>query len=480
MVAPAIDRPANPPNRGCTALSARLKVPVSQLQLGPFAAVFVSTWDNVLGPVNKRVWVDDDNYNRQPWLFDKLAPFAPTCTLNSEIMREAVGLDAALYKFFVLAEIGYAIASFIFTSPINDHPQSDQLFSFSLVLPLARLQHFLPIQQLCIDRIRSMVRKFQRIIKKERGLTDRLWSELTALLRPFTFNIATTGIFLEPGRELEYSVFFPGNETCFELAFLRRAITGHLQTGGVTVVLGHDLRTVNLMVSSLALFLTGEEQRQSRLAIASPGAGYAPDLRLQGLILRAGETEIDPGLLIESWAPSTVITLHDQLVRQTKDRNEYRVLRAETEKLELLRLEGSGSARAGGSGIGGGGRHRSGTGIETPELIQVVADRSMLVRNVLDQVFKPYPPKIKQALLSHFSSGLYRKAHAIIQYVDALSVTAANPMTTAQIGSLRHDLKVNSCDFKILLAFADKLRSDMFATLPSDPVTREDGDVFLI
>jgi hypothetical protein len=56
---------------------------------------------------------------------EKLLPFIPACTLNSEIMREDVGLTEAVYKFYVLSEIEFLISSFIFTSAVGSSGRMD-------------------------------------------------------------------------------------------------------------------------------------------------------------------------------------------------------------------------------------------------------------------------------------------------------------------------------------------------------------------
>ena len=62
--------------------------------------------------------------------------------------------------------------------------------------------------------------------------------------------------FLSPPHthSLRFSHFF--TQLCFDLVFLRTAITSHLQTGGVTIVLGSNRIKVNLLIHTLALFLS--------------------------------------------------------------------------------------------------------------------------------------------------------------------------------------------------------------------------------
>lgn len=77
------------------------------------------------------------------------------------------------------------------------------------------------------------------------------------------------------------------------------------------------------MIQTLAIFLTRDERRKSRFAFDAGTAQYAPDLCLQGIILADGEFDIDASLILQSESPSSVISLKDLTVRQTKERNEY-------------------------------------------------------------------------------------------------------------------------------------------------------------
>jgi hypothetical protein len=68
---------------------------------------------------------------------------------------------------------------------------------------------------------------------------------------------------------------------------------------------------------------------------------------LQGILLATGEADIDASLILQSQSPSTVVSLTDLSVRQTKERNEYIILHGEAAGDELRRLEGDPTAQVG-------------------------------------------------------------------------------------------------------------------------------------
>eukprot|EP00039_Didymoeca_costata_P006491 m.90684 g.90684 ORF g.90684 m.90684 type:complete len:606 (+) comp13277_c0_seq3:456-2273(+) len=435
--------------------------PVNKMDQSAFTAVVLSMWDNVSGPVNKRVWIGR-GLNISSSFHQKLLPFIPQCTLNSEVGCETVGLESALYKFFVLTEIGYIMASFIFTTPLDSSSGAGgSLYVISLVQQLEMIDKYLPISTLCIARMRSLIKKLQAMLKKVGSLTPAVQDEFTELLRPFLTDMSTMGISLTPGMELTGTAFSPGNETLFDIHFLRKAVTSHLQTGGVTVVLGHDSTLIDIMIRTLALFLTNDERQQSRFALKNiEYTAYAPDLFLQGLILQKGDVDIDPELIIQSESPSSVISLIDQSVRQTKERNEYMVLHDQSKTDELLRLEGL---------------EISDSKTSQKQLLHSIQDKSIMVKELLDLVFKPHTRHNRKALLTHFYGGLYRKAHVIVQYVKHLGASVNNPMTDEHIRLMRRDLELNcQQDFEIMLAFSEKLRKGMFTSLLGDPLAKEE------
>jgi hypothetical protein len=44
------------------------------------------------------------------------------------------------------------------------------------------------------------------------------------------------------------------------------------------------MMAINVLISSLALFLTPDEQRRVRMVVAAQATGYSPDLLIQGII----------------------------------------------------------------------------------------------------------------------------------------------------------------------------------------------------
>ena len=111
------------------------------------------------------------------------------------------------------------------------------------------------------------------------------------------------------------------------------------QTGGVTIVVGPDQDAVNVLVDSLALFLTREERRRSRYAQDHGNLGYVPDLWVQGIVQDSPAAALAAAQILQASTPSTLVSLADYTVRQTKPHIEYAFLRGEHETTELQRFE---------------------------------------------------------------------------------------------------------------------------------------------
>ena len=100
---------------------------------------------------------------------------------------------------------------------------------------------------------------------------------------------------------MEHTVFSTEHITLGDAGFVARAITSHLQvmwcvvvcghidqTGGCTVVYGVSDVVVNVLINSLALFLTPDERRRVRRVVAGHHNSYSPDLLLQGILAEVG------------------------------------------------------------------------------------------------------------------------------------------------------------------------------------------------
>ena len=140
--------------------------------------------------------------------------------------------------------------------------------------------------------------------------------------------------------------------------FLWRAFSSHLQTHCRTVVLGHDLHTVNIFINSLALLMPLAQRKCSRRARKDTFRKnlnvFYPEAFVQGLILtvravmfRGGgancllQPDTDRASILqdmhalESPFPVTVVDLTRQLVEQTEVLSAYSRTRDECFKDEL-------------------------------------------------------------------------------------------------------------------------------------------------
>eukprot|EP00038_Savillea_parva_P028344 m.64471 g.64471 ORF g.64471 m.64471 type:complete len:632 (-) comp8227_c0_seq2:50-1945(-) len=450
-----------------------------------FTAIILAVWDNVLGPANKHVWWSKLN-PCPPSFSQRLLPFHPSCTLNGEVSRnDQIGEDGAEYKFYVLSEMGYAMGSFIFTSD-EAAPAGEPPYALSLVMPLTELSAYLSIQKLCINRMRHLIKKLQVLLKADSKITDSTINGFTDLLGPFFKSISEIGIPspISDGFDLERTAFGQANLGRFPTDFLALAITAHLESGGVSIVIGDNRETVNMMVETLAVFLREDECKQSRYAhdtSEEEGGGYAPDLILQGLIQ---DGAFDPDVLMRSTMPSTVINTKTFQVQQA-NRAEHLVRHAESEEVELRLLKatvkGTGVTTSAKAGVAAqrlsGAHHRKEILRHAGhEKLWDVRDKSPFVVDLL-QTAKHVAdnPAVCQTLLQHFCVGINRKANVVIQVVNAYSATPDAPVGSDKVDAFRKNVGlVNEADYDIVLAAAEKLRVGTYAAMKGDPLDMQD------
>jgi hypothetical protein len=105
-----------------------------------------------------------------------------------------------------------------------------------------------------------------------------------------------------------------------DFEFLARAITSHLETHGYTVVIGTNLREINLWVNTLSLFLLPHERPLCRHAL-QPEAGFVPELFVQGVFLPNGNKDqwkqvIPINGVLSGRYPITIVDLQQRIVRR--------------------------------------------------------------------------------------------------------------------------------------------------------------------
>ena len=279
---------------------------------------------------------------------------------------------------------------------------------------------------------------------------------------------------MRAGGDLQRTVFgLPADgEAPFAPGFLLQAIASHLQTGGVTVVLGSDLRLVNMMVDTLAVFLADDQQRQSRYA--SPGREadewYVPDLYLQGVLLGRDGAEFDTAALQQSQLPSTLVRLDEAAVLQTRPRNEYEVMRSELQQAELQQLRDAPAPSADGDDA----RWRT-------RSMRHVHGQSALVHALLEEVSAEDSLSMRQALLQHFMHELVCKASCMISLADAVEAAASTPKSAEAVAAMRRSLGLEGAvDYEIVLAVMDRLRPGASRLMLGDPMVLQERFVELL
>eukprot|EP00040_Diaphanoeca_grandis_P013784 m.69609 g.69609 ORF g.69609 m.69609 type:complete len:591 (-) comp24114_c0_seq1:156-1928(-) len=458
-------------NQTVDSLSTLCKCPVTILDgFSTFEAIILSQWDDVVGPCNKHVWTR--GLSAQSTFCSKLLPFHPVCTLNGEISRENVGLETAEYKFYLLSEIGYAMGSFIFTTP-----SSGSLYAISLVLPATQLESYLAIQRLCINRMRHLIKKLQIILKTD-VLESNTIDEFTELLQSFLIGISRIGIhsFPSDSYQLEKTAFGKANKHTIDQDFLAAAITVHLESGGVSIILGEDIKQINVMIDTLSLFLHEDECKRSRYAY-DVEFQYAPDLVLQGIITDGKKATFDSSILSKSTSPSTIIDVTRKTARHARSPDEHQILHEEADKIELRQLKELTLSANKSDG-------RPANKVEAKSRRRKVSlvnstVASAMVEDLLGELNEgTYSPEVRLAMIRHFCLRIARKANIIIQFVTECGADPIHPVPFEQLRFLRKHLALpTEPDFRIVLAEAERLQPGTYPSIYGDPVIREENIV---
>lgn len=379
------------------------------------------------------------------------------------------------------------------TSQVLSIPLVTILTYLSRPQDVSELQEYLLIHQMLQTRSLFLAKKLQVIFGNARkGRVDNAIPAITVELSGFFANIASHGLgTVSTEHDLHRTCFSAANEQKFAEEFLVRAVASHLQTAGVTVVIGRSAEDVNMLIDTLATFLPADQLRQSRYGASVSEAWYAPDLFLQGLVLTADE-EFNPELLSQSQRPSTVVDVEHERVLQTKSKSRFEVMRHDNEQDELASLNfGEGASVDSTSGIGGGTllssprttsskAQASGKSSKGGEL-RVFTARSALVATMFGQVMAHKSSQLRQLHLSHFPLQLARKADIILAYVDAVGASAMRPMNESETKDLKDLLGVQlSVDFHILLAAVDRLEPDTSVRVLGDPMMQQERFVGLL
>lgn len=424
---------------------------VSKLaESGPFVAVVLCYWDNVLGPRLQHVWrgVGDAEFQ------EASVRYVVGRTLHGELLRDTPEnlIDT---KLFVLKDHSIICHSFIF---YGRDKSGTNISGLSLIIPFSEFKSYLPYVELVEERVKILIAKLRVLQAKD--LTSAVLSFGSHLPRFVKTITSLQSVGVPDPIPLSETAFGPGQSNKFEDRFLMRVITSHLQTFGSTLVVGKALDKVNMMVNTLALLLSSEERRRSRYAVetlSNDSDLYDSDLFVQGLL----KSTKDPFSLpvkgiITSSLPSTLVDLDTGEVKQTCPFNEHVVIRKEFIDIELALL------------------------LEEAEDVPVFPalglfhnseEAGMLVQAFLhDLNLLPYVCGVREGFIDNFLRLLDRKALSLIKYVEAKSSFGTVPMDHAARRQLRQDLQLaTEEDYSIVLTRAEKLHSGIYTFLKGDP-----------
>ncbi|KAF9921373.1 hypothetical protein FBU30_008621 [Linnemannia zychae] len=328
---------------------------------GFFLAVMSVYWSNLVGPRIEQIWTPRVGCPDESTL-NQLAKQI----LNGEVMRTT---DTVESKMVVLEEEGLIAMSYLYTA----NPSMADTCSFSsttlgtttgtlamstkfvlsFVIPLAYLQNVSGFFGVISDHAPVLIEILRGL---RAGLRLNVALDLFAEehLIPFVEDIMTmdaVAMAIE-GAKVSHIALGREGDQVFGREFLNRAITSHLQTNSSTVVVGNNITIMNMMINTLALFLSAEDRAKS--CHARKQHRYLPDLFLQGIYTpnigkhtNATGTTIDAetGMpsrksdrynrlyhILSSPFPTTIVDTVRCKVEQTERFPKYTALRSEYRK----------------------------------------------------------------------------------------------------------------------------------------------------
>lgn len=418
---------------------------------GPFVAIVLCYWDNVLGPRLQHVWraADGDAASQE-----SSVRYVVGRTLHGELLRDAPE-NVVDTKLFVLKDHSIVCHSFIFCGHDKCGPNISGL---SLILPFSELKSYLPLVELVEERVKILIAKLRVLQAKDLVSSLSSFGNYVPRFIKTITSLRTAGI--PDSVPISETAFSLGKANLFDNIFLMRVITCHLQTFGSTLVVGKALDKVNLMVNTLALLLPLEERRRSRYAVEALKTDldlYDSDLFVQGLLKTSKEPFSLPVKgIITSSLPSTLVDLDTSDVKQTHPFNEHVLIRKEFIDIELaLLLEEVQDAPM----------------FPALGLFHNSEEVGLLVQTFIhDLSLLPCICGVREGFIDNFLRLLDRKALALIKYVEAKSSFGTVSLDHTAKRQLRQDLQLaTEADYSIILARAEKLHPGIYTFLNGDP-----------
>lgn len=430
----------------------------------PLLAATFAYWDNILGPRVRHIWAPkEQSHDSSLLLSDGEVTFLANHTLNGEILRSAES-GAVDVKFFVLAEKGVLIVSLIFDGELKGDKNTCAL---SVILPQTELGFYLPLHNVCVERLKHIIRKARICMQKGYNIISVLTSEIIPIMALLS-SMKTHSVPEEV--DIKDTVLNDDDigDSCPE-DFLKKAVSSHLQTCGCSMVVGSNPEKVNKMVLTLCLFLTPTERKCSRLCQADGSScRYDSGLFVQGLLKDATGSFVVPyRQVLYAPYPTTHIDVDINTVKQMPPCHEHTYHQRRYQQAELSALWRSASEELVSPENNLTLAHDS----FTPDLniFQDVMHKDALVRSFIDEVFHLKPGlELRTVYLSHFLLLLHRKALTLLRYIEDETQKGKKPFRSLR--SLKTDLDLTvEGDLNIIMALAEKLRAGLHSFVFGKP-----------
>ncbi|XP_072031995.1 guanine nucleotide exchange factor C9orf72-like [Amphiura filiformis] len=417
----------------------------------PVYALVLCSWDNILGPNAQYVWGTEQKHGFTPDMLNYLS----THTLTSSDQPE----NTVDTKMLILKERGILVTSFLFSG--YDGIEKT-VFSLSLIVPYVECQWYLPLHEFCVSRLSMMIGKLRVLQDKHKEEVGELAIKSFNEDVPKFIGVLTLLKTSSPGPTIQLSdtVFAAGLDNTLDVQFTRLAIASHLQTCGCTIVIGNSVSDINMMISTLAMFLSPGERRGCIYLTEEEERLYEKDLYLQGFLKdHINLSECMREVMVSSY-PSTLVDMVTLEVRQMLPYNEHAYWRHEVlcHELQSLWLDSQ----------------------EPMVYLPIVTfqnkcETETLVQNFQREINLLHPRSgVREAYIEQFQRLLDRKAVGLIKYVEEETMRGSKT-SRITIKKLKHDLDLNpEGNFRIILARAEKLKPGIFTIVCGNPAQMKD------
>ncbi|XP_057299627.1 guanine nucleotide exchange factor C9orf72 homolog isoform X1 [Hydractinia symbiolongicarpus] len=421
-----------------------------------FTAIMLAYWDNVMGPMITKVWKGNDKVE----INEEIINYVSNHTLSGELCRqtEKNTIDPKLY---VLSDLGYIFFAVIF----NGHSKMGQtITSLSFIMAYTDLEKYLLLQDFINKQVKLAVLKYRILQRKDLGNAVKVFS---SYMKSFAKTIDSLEHSNIPENICINNTVFGESEEAndsllLDSKFLMKSITSHLQTCGCTIVIGRHPYKINLMIDTLALFLSPGERCCSRYANVEKKYVFNMDLYLQGIIDEPESVYMvisSKNILLNTFSVS-LINVDEKTVQQTSPLNEHGIMRKDFLKSELgMLLHGS----------------------EAPiypyhQLFTAeFGDISIMVQQFITELFAiPNKCSIRRKHVENFKLLLKHKSQTLLSYVEEKSDMGKEALSIHQIRQLKQDLSIHSdSDFRMILAAAEKIHPGIAVFMEGDDYIKE-------